>query len=128
MDSGLDETFNVFNPFTLIGEKDVNLDFGATTSFGPVAITNSGALTPTDLNQFVGSGDFGYDFNTAILTSISGGGGNFSTDIETMAGASLTVVYDYDVAGPTSVVPEPATLLFGLSLMGLAHRCRRKNA
>lgn len=127
--SGLDATFDVFAPFALITEQEFTLlSPGVPAAFGPADINNSGVLTPTELTPFIGTGEFGYDFTTRILTSISGGGGNFGTDIQTSTSATLIVVYDYDVENPSAPIPEPATfMLFGLGLMGLAHRCRRKN-
>jgi hypothetical protein len=121
-------TFPIFNPFDLIEQEAyMALPAGVPTAFGPDQ-TDKGPLTvlsttnAVDLAQFVGVGQFGYDFTTEILTTILGGGGNIDTSIDTIAGAKLTVTYDYDVPS----VPEPAlTGLFGLGLVGLGFARRR---
>ena len=120
--------YEVVAPFTLINsQKYTDLGSGTTAAFGPGAY-DTGVLevfTSTDpaaLAGFIGTDTFGYDFTTSILTSISGGGGNVSSLIETLAGATLAVEYTYDevVQPPPPPVPEPSTmLLLGLGMAGL---------
>jgi PEP-CTERM motif-containing protein len=128
----LPDNFSIFTSFGLIGEQIyTDLSPKTPTPFGPLA-ANSGSLTvfsttdPGELALFEGLGQFGYDFATLILTSITGGGGNVLTSIETLASATINVEYDYN--NPTQTpIPEPATMtLLGLGLAGLSFTCRRK--
>ena len=141
LDSGspdvLPTEFSIFSSFDLIGEQSyTDLPQDTPTDFGPLA-AYSGLLEcfsstdSYDLALFVGVGQFGYDFDTLIATSIVGGGGNVSTSIETYASATINVEYDYTpTSTPTptpTTIPEPATMtLLGLGLAGLGFTRWRK--
>ena len=114
-----------FDPFALIGEETyTDLASGATVDFladGSAAtlMGSSMAQVDTDLFDYTGAGTVDYGFNTQILTSFVGGGGNIQQEIETLASATLTVQYKIldDGQPPVPDTPEPTSIL-GLGLIG----------
>jgi hypothetical protein len=82
---------------TQIGRtRYVSLAAGASSNFGPFSVNGSSSYTftnATDVAGFVGSGTYSFEPFTAILTSISGGGGNVATNITTLASTSIQVQY-----------------------------------
>jgi hypothetical protein len=112
-------TLNPFAAFAVIGsESYINLAAGATSAFGPGTANASSSVsftTAAQIAQFLGSGTFGFDPFTQILTAISGGGGNVTTNITTFADATLEVEY----IGERTAVPEPTTMGLLASVGGL---------
>ena len=130
----LPDPFEAVSSFTLIAEQEYTaLAAGVATNFGPGTLDTGvqillASSDPLELAAFLGTGDFGYDFDTSILTIIQGGGGNASTDITTLASAILTVEYTFDEP-PQTVIPEPGTvMLVGLGMVGLAAFGRKRMA
>ena len=129
--------FDVFSPFTTIHSQGYTIAAGATDVFGPGSASTGGPLSVlnttnlVDVAQFIdtnvgGTDQFGYDFTTMILTTISGGGGNVATNINTTADATLTVTYLF--SEDTIDVLEPGSIgIFGLGLLAAgAFRARKR--
>jgi len=84
------------------------------------------------IGQFIdanpgGTDEFGYDFNSLIAISLSGGGGNFATNINTTASADLSVTYFYGSRPEADVLLGPGGLgfvLLGLAAMGIRRKIR----
>jgi hypothetical protein len=97
--------------------------------YGPY--TMSGALAsqtytaPAALALFIGSGNLDFVLSTSSgFNFISYGSNNLTDTIQTLAGATVDITYDY-TNPPT--VPEPNSLfLFGTGLLGLAGALRYK--
>lgn len=110
---------------------DGTIDFGG-TSGGSVAnlsanLSNTTVVTGGDLTGFIGGGFVDFTLDGTGLSSATGPG-NLATIFQTLAGGTVTVVYDYTVAPPPSAVPLPAgmpLLLLGMGAMGLAAKRRK---
>lgn len=121
------QTLNISNSNTQnVGAFDGTIDFAGASGFGPLLVTgtDSGMLTlVSGLGAFVGLGTYNIDV-TATGTSGASGAGNLISQINTTAGANITVDYTYAVQHQT---PEPASLaLAGLALAGIALTARRR--
>jgi hypothetical protein len=111
-------TLSPFTAFATIGQQTyTGLAPNTPTAFGPATANalTSATFTGAQIAQFLGSGTFGFDPFTTILTAISGGGGNVTTNITTLAGATLEVEY----IGERTAVPEPTTMGLLASVGGL---------
>jgi hypothetical protein len=111
-------TLSPFAPLAVIGQQSYTLLAPNTpTNFGPgtASASTSVSFTGTQIAQFLGSGTFGFDPSTLILTAVSGGGGNVTTNITTFADATLEVEY----VGERTPVPEPTTMGLLASVGGL---------
>ncbi len=121
------QTLNISNSNTQnVGAFDGTIDFAGASGFGPLLVTgtDSGMLTlVSGLGAFVGLGTYNIGV-TATGTSGASGAGNLISQINTTAGANITVDYTYAVQHQT---PEPASLaLAGLALAGIALTARRR--
>ncbi len=124
---------------TLPGSNQLNLSLSAQTSFLSIAAGGSSSinlLSSSTANQmytdvstlalFTGSvGDLiTLPLETFSGVSITGGGGNISTNLTTQATANVTVTYDYNQAQQT--VPEPSTILSYFVLVGMGAVMKKK--
>lgn len=112
-----------------VGSFDGAVDFNGTsgkTITGLVAADSSSKTFTdvSDLAKFIGAGNLDFLF-TANATSNVMGSGNMASFITTLAGANISVTYNYETS---QAVPEPAAAL-GLGLfagVGLLSQ-RKKN-
>ncbi len=87
-----------------------NLPSGANATFGPTTATDTGSSTYTlagDMAWFLGTGTFSLPGQTVSSELITGGGGNLTALLNTVAGATVQVQYTY------ATVPEPGTFVSG---------------
>jgi hypothetical protein len=114
-------TLTPFAPFALIGARTyTSLPPNTPTPFGSFTINGSDSLTLTsagDIAQLLEGGTFSFNPFTQISTSITGGGGNVTTNIATFASAFLEVEYIGDRA--PEPIPEPVSMGLLVSIGGL---------
>jgi hypothetical protein len=100
---------------------DPPMDMGPYSMGGILASEN--ITDPASMALFVGGSDLDFVMSTGSTFAFTGNGsGNLSYTVDTDAGGTISVAYDY-----TAYTPEPGTLtLFGTGLLGLAGLVRRK--
>ena len=102
------------------------LGSGTSAAFGPFGPTSTASATSTNFAAFE-SGPISTTITTATGTTVIGGGGNITNNINTKAGATLTVVYTYTPAVVPPPVPEPASLMLVLAGMAGTLLLRRRS-
>jgi PEP-CTERM motif len=117
---------------------DGGIDFAGTSGrvFGDLSFGSSESMTLTDtslLAPYIGTDSVSLQVR-ASGTSTASGAGNVLSLLQTTAGASVTVAYDYTPAmnpgDPVAPVPEPGTyalMLMGLAWVGVVTRRRRQH-
>lgn len=112
-----------------VGSFDGVLDFdgpsGKTINGLMAADSSSKTFTDTnDLAKFIGAGNLDFLFSATATSNVTGSG-NVATFITTLAGANISVVYNYET---TQSVPEPTAAL-GLGLFaGVGLLSQRKKS
>jgi hypothetical protein len=119
---GADDSGNTDNPGDGGLDEYVGLGLFSTDTMS-VTIDASSA----DFLSFIGTGNIStVNLHTSAGYGLSGGGANIGVQLNTIAGASLNV--DYNYTAPSTSVSEPASLgILGLGLMGVALRRKKKS-
>ncbi|TVP64465.1 MAG: choice-of-anchor E domain-containing protein [Nodularia sp. (in: Bacteria)] len=133
-DNGLDLTgISPLSPsvsqfYTVSGFDGVN-DFNGTSgkSITGLVASDSSSKTFTDANdlaKFIGAGNLNFLFNATANSNVTGSG-NMASFINTLAGANLSITYNYEAS---QAVPEPTAAL-GLGLFaGIGLLSQRKKS
>ena len=91
--------------------RSYTLGSGGTASFGTYNLTGTSGpetiIDPAMLDQFKGTGNLNFIFNSNATVGTGGFGGNVFINPVTLAGSTLTVTYNF--ISP-NVVPEPASV------------------
>lgn len=110
------------------GTEDYAGTSGATFENATGSYSNSITLTSaSDLSAFIGAGDLSFAVVTTGGSSYSGTGAA-RVEFHQMAGANVSIQYNYSNSSGVSAVPEPesyALLLAGLAAIGMVKRRRR---
>ncbi len=88
----------------------------------PLAVSDSGKINPLLQSTYIAaldSGTFSLDFRAIQTTNATGLGGLQQAFVVSDVEGSVTVRYNYEV------IPEPSSMLLGLSALGLILRRRR---
>ncbi len=119
-------TFSASQMYTLAGGGTANYPLSGSNAFATSPVTRMANYSAiSDLNAFIG-GSFSPTFRTTDTGGFTGSG-NFSAQITTTEGASLTITYTYTPVA--TATPEPATFAgMGIGVAGLVYLRRRKKA
>jgi hypothetical protein len=116
-------TLGFLQPSPLALAQAYNLPAGGSAPYGPVNASDSVNYTytaPVDMAWFTGVGPFTLPGFTQTQELIAGGGGNIIASLNTVAGATVQVQYNY------IPVPEPGSLaLLALGVVVMLLRKRR---
>jgi hypothetical protein len=116
--------------YTNIPTFDGTVDYaGASGATHEFLLNQSANNVYTDgaMSPFVGTGSVAFDASATAWMLVKYSGGNMSLSPITLAGAGVTVAYDYTpIPGPTpGPIPEPTTIaLLGLGALGLLKKRR----
>ncbi|MCG6135073.1 MAG: choice-of-anchor E domain-containing protein [Nostoc sp. LLA-1] len=112
-----------------VGSFDGTVDFTGTSGKTITGLVAADSSTKTftdsnDLAKFIGAGNLDFLFSANATSNVTGSG-NMASFITTLAGANISVTYNYDTA---QAVPEPAAAL-GLGLFaGVGLLSQRKKS
>lgn len=116
----LDTYINNAPQYTNIPAYDGTLDYAGTSGYSQEFLLNQSAnnvYTDGAMSPFEGTGSMAFDASANGWLYTSYGGGNMSIECITLAGAGVTVAYDY------TPIPEPATMcLLGLGAFALRRK------
>ncbi len=118
----LDTYINNAPKYTNIPQFDGVVDYAGTSGYSQEFLLNQSAnnvYTDGAMSPFVGTGSVAFDASANGWLYTSYTGGNMAVECITLAGAGVTVSYDY------TPIPEPATMcLLGLGVLGLLKKRR----
>ena len=105
--------------------QNLSLPPGSSQSFGPVTATanSTATLTSSDVTPFLGIGTLPAFLSGTGNSNFSASSGNISYGISNQASGTVILTYNYT---PTTIVPEPLTILGAMTALGLGASWKRK--
>ena len=110
----------------VISFPGVTIAAGTSQTFNGSGSLDFGPISLVPIAPYIGTGTKSLSMAGTGGFSVAGGG-QASFQITTLSGGTLTLVYDYTAAPPSSETPEPGTFgLVGVAMAGLAYLRRKR--
>ena len=105
--------------------QNLSIPPGSSQRFGPFTDTanSTTSLTSPDVTPFLGTGTLPAFLSGTGNSSFNSTSGNISYGISNQGGGTVILTYNYT---PTTIVPEPLTILGAMTALGLGASWKRK--